>query len=183
MKLSEILVESKTLSEKPMGILKRAGLGLASKVSSKAAGKLASGSEANELHKDYNFYLGSSNQKATANSLLQFLKQEGHPIDVAQKAIATVPGVDQNPETPLPKNITDQVFTSIAQGKVSTGQVAPAQSKGSTQQPAATDLTATPSYAINNQVKDAVNKMSAKEKQELITHLKTTDKFNQLKFN
>jgi hypothetical protein len=182
MKLSEILVESKTLSEKPMGILKRAGLGLASKVSSKAAGKLASGSEANELHKDYNFYLGSSNQKATANSLLQFLKQEGHPIDVAQKAIATVPGVDQNPETPLPKNITDQVFTSIAQGKVSTGQVVPAVASTSTQQPA-TGSAATPGYAKLNQVKDAVKKMSDDEKRDLIKHLKATDTFNALKLN
>ena len=74
MRLSEIIVESSTITERPMGILKKAGLGLASKISSKAAGKLASGNEANELRKDYDFYLGSSNQKATANSLIQFLK-------------------------------------------------------------------------------------------------------------
>ena len=182
MKLSEILSESQTLSEKPMGIMKKAGLGLASKVSSKAAGKLASGSEANELHKDYNFYLGSSNQQSTANSLMQFLKQEGHPIDVAQKAIAGVPGINQNPETPLPKNITDQVFNSIAQGKVSTGQVAPAQSKGSTQQPASGGA-AIPGYAALPQVKDAVTKMDDAARQELIDHLKTIDKLrNKLVF-
>ena len=108
--------------------------------------------------------------------------QEGHPTAGAQKSIALVPGIKQNPSMPLPKNIIDQVFSSIAQSKVSSGQM-PAKQTTSTPKATPGQQPAVPGYAVNNQVKDAVNKMSAKEKQELITHLKTTDKFNQLKFN
>lgn len=179
MKLSEIISESDNILERPMGIIKKAGLGLASKFSSKAAGKLASGSEANELQKDYDFYLGSSNQKATAGSLMQFLKQEKHPTDAAQKAIAGVPGIKQNPSIPLPRNITDQVFNSIAQGKISTGQVTPAQSKGVAQAPVKGSAALSTPIGLS-QVTDAVNKMSNDEKRDLIKHLKTTDRFNQL---
>jgi len=182
MKLHEILTESYDLNEAPLGLLKKAGLGVASKFSSKAAGKLASGNEANEIRKDFDFYIGSSNQQPTAAALMQFLKQEGHPTAGAQKSIALVPGIKQNPAMPLPKNIIDQVFSSIAQSKVSTGQM-PAKPTASASKTTPVQQPAVPGYAINNQVKDAVNKMSAKEKQELITHLKTTDKFNQLKFN
>jgi hypothetical protein len=176
MRLTEIISESTTITERPMGILKKAGLGLASKVSSKAAGKLASGNEANELKKDFDFYLGSSNQKATANSLMQFLNQEGYSTDAAQKAIANIPGADQNPETPLPKNVIDQVFTSLGQSNVSTGKVTPTQATNSPQ----TNLNmpaATKSPNIN-QVKSAVEKMDNYEKRELIKHLKAVGALN-----
>jgi hypothetical protein len=180
MKISELLMENQDLDEAPMGIMKRAGLGLASKFSSKASGKLASGKESNELRKDFDFYLGSSNQKATAKSLMQFLNQEGHPTDTAQKSIAAVPGADQNPETPIPNNVINQIFTSIAQSNVSSGKVTPTQPTSLTQQPAA-GQTAIPNYARSSQVKDAVNKMSDDEKRDLIKHLKATDKFGALK--
>jgi hypothetical protein len=176
MKLSEIISESENITERPLGIMKKAGLGIASKFSSKAAGKLASGSEANELRKDYDFYLGSSNQTATADSLLKFLSQEGHSTDAAQKALANVPGVKQDPSTLIPKNIIDQVFTSIAQGQVSTGKVQPAA-------PAAAASSKPPAGAKarpTSQVTADLDKMSDDEKRAIIKHLKTTDRFNSL---
>ena len=90
MKLSEILTESQTLNEAPMGMLKRGALGLASKFSSKATGKLAAGNEANALRKDFDFWLGSTNQKASINTLRQFLKQEGHPTDSAEQILKSL---------------------------------------------------------------------------------------------
>lgn len=176
MKLSEIISESDNILERPMGIIKKAGLGIASKFSSKSAGKLASGSEANELRKDYDFYLGSSKQQATADSLLKFLGQEGHPTDAAQKTLATVPGVNQDPSTLIPKNIIDQVFSSIAQGQVSTGKVQPAATAAATSiKPSA----GTKSRSVQ-QVTADLDRMSDDEKRAIIKHLKTTDRFNQM---
>lgn len=175
MRLYEIISESDPITERPLGIMKKAGLGIASAFSSKAAGKLASGSEANELRKDYDFYLGSSNQQATSDSLLKFLGQEGHPTDTAQKTLASVPGVKQNPSTLIPKNIVDQVFTSIAQSQVSTGKVQPvAPAKTSVKQSAGTAAKLIP------QVTADLDKMSLADKQAVIKHLKTTDRFNEL---
>lgn len=175
MKLSEIIFESDPITERPLGIMKKAGLGIASKFSSNAAGKLAAGSEANELRKDYDFYLGSSNQQATADSLLKFLGQEGHSTDAAEKALANVPGVKQDPSTAVPKNIIDQVFTSIAQGQVSTGKVQPAAPAAATgKQPAGTAARSIP------QVTADLDQMSDNEKRTIVKHLKTTDRYNQL---
>lgn len=90
MKLSEILTESQNLNEAPMGMLKRGALGLASKFSSKASGKLAAGNEANALRKDFDFWLGSTNQKASVDTLRQFLNQEGHPTDSAEQILKSL---------------------------------------------------------------------------------------------
>jgi hypothetical protein len=171
MRLSEIIVESSTITERPMGILKKAGLGLASKISSKAAGKLASGNEANELRKDYDFYLGSSNQKATANSLIQFLKGEGHSTTAAQQEISKIPGADQDPNMPLPKNTIDQILSKLGSDRISKGQVAPVSSGSAGDQAQSKTQPAVAPTSLRD-LKNSVSKLDPADKQEIINMLK-----------
>jgi hypothetical protein len=179
MKLSEIISESTTITERPMGILKKAGLGLASKVSSKAAGKLASGSEANELRKDYDFWLGASGQKATASSLIQFLKGEGHSTAAAQQEISKIPGADQDPNMPLPKNTIDQILSKLGSDRISKGQVAPVSAGGTGAQSKTQPASAPTSL---RDLKNSVVKLEPDEQQEIINTLKQNDAYRRLKY-
>lgn len=120
MKLSEIIAESHELNEAPMGIIKKAGLGLASKFSSKAAGKLSLGSEANNLRKDFDFWLGRTNQKATVNTLRQFLKQEGHPTDTAEQILKSLEQSSSPSFTGTTATQTDAGATPTAKGATAT---------------------------------------------------------------
>lgn len=184
MKLTEILKESDNMVEAPLGMIKRAGLGLASKFSSKAAGRLATGNEANEIRKDYDFFLGSTNQKSTADTLMQFLQKEKYPVDFAQKAINQVPGIKQNPQIPLPKNVADQIFNNIAAGQTSNlGSKGTGQAAQPTTAPTATPAqAATPANIDIKQLKTTVSKMRRQDKQELIDYLKQNDRLKELKF-
>jgi hypothetical protein len=179
MKLSEILTESSIITERPMGIMKRAGLGLASKFSSKAAGELASGKEANELKKDYDFWLGSSGKTSTASSFTEFLKQSGNFNQDAQKKLASIPGVNQNPDAVIPKNVVDNILTSIAQQAVTTGKVTPQSSTSSggsnNKQSFLDKLAGTKSSASIDSVKSQVNKLSYTDRQKIIDYLKSTE--------
>jgi hypothetical protein len=87
MKVTEIF-ESQQLTEKPMGLLKTAGLGVASALGSQSSKeKLEVGGRANHLRQKFNTYLNTSGQQATADALLTFLKQVGYPTDAASKIV------------------------------------------------------------------------------------------------
>jgi hypothetical protein len=96
MKVTEIF-ESPQLTEKPMGLLKTAGLGVASALGSQSSKeKLEVGGRANYLRQKFNTYLNTSGQQATADALLTFLKQVGYPTDAASKIVKSTPaGKDQ----------------------------------------------------------------------------------------
>jgi len=97
MKVSE-LFESQQLNERPLGMFKQAGLGVASALGSKSAGdKLAVGDRANFLRQKYDRYLGTSGQQPTANSLIAFLKQSGYPTDAAERVVKATPAQTQQP--------------------------------------------------------------------------------------
>lgn len=86
MKVTEIF-ESQQLNEKPMGLLKGAALGWASKFSDAAGAKQEIGNRANFLRKKYTDYLSTNNQTATATSLIDFLNSVGYPTDAASKIV------------------------------------------------------------------------------------------------
>jgi len=87
MKITDILIERK-IDEAPVGMLKRAGLGIASKLGSdKAKGALDTAGMANGLKKAYNYYLGQTGQKPNSDSIVAFLQSNGLPTDAAEKAI------------------------------------------------------------------------------------------------
>jgi hypothetical protein len=197
MKLTELLTESDILNEKPMGFLKKTGLGLASKFSSRAAGKLATGKESNELKKDFDFYLGSTNQEPTTQSLMQFLNKEGLPTKKAQELISKIPGVGRKTNVALPKNVVDQIMTATVAGqnipanaqqpapvRQSSGAVGPSGTRN--QRQAATPAVQTQAPASNapnvKQLKSMVSSMSDRDKQELIDHLKKNDRYQKLRF-
>ena len=95
MKVTEIF-NSQQLNEKPMGLMKRAGLGVASALGRQSSGeKLEVGNRANFLRQKYNTYLNTSGQQATADSLLAFLKQVGYPTDAASKIVKAQPAQGQ----------------------------------------------------------------------------------------
>jgi len=110
MKVSEIF-EFQLLNERPLGMLKQAGLGIASALGSGAAeNKLAVGDRANFLRQKYDRYLGTSGQQPTADSLIAFLKQTGYPTDSAEKIARAAP--QQKPAdgqaTPAPQPAAQQ---------------------------------------------------------------------------
>jgi len=100
MKIQDILTESQQLTEKPMGFLKKAGLGIASKFSSTAAGKLDSGERANHLKKEYKKWLGGSGEKESVDSLINFLNLAGYPTDSAARILKVGSEVDDNKQQP-----------------------------------------------------------------------------------
>lgn len=114
MRINDIIVENRT-DEAPQGMLKRAGLGIASKFGSgTASGKLQTGELANALRKEYDTFVGKLSpkfgNKPTTDTLLAFLKQKGYPTGEVQKYIDQEmakmepktapqgPGSDQEPQ-------------------------------------------------------------------------------------
>lgn len=89
MKLYELLTENKKqVDEAPMGSLS----GLANKAmakigSAKAAGKVDTGTIANQLHKEFETYLGRTGREATKDAVLGFLKSKGYPTQGAATII------------------------------------------------------------------------------------------------
>lgn len=173
MKLNEIL------NEAPLGAIKKAGLGVASKFSSKASGKLAMGKEANEIKKDFNFFVGSSNQSPTARVLMNFLKQENHPTDSANNILKSeLPSDDA-----LSNAVIDQVLSAVAQDAFKSGKV---KSTSSSQKSNQNDQISTGKNKseISNfrEIQPTIDKLQIKDRQALIDYLKRADRFNELKF-
>lgn len=82
MNLTELLVESKTLTERPVGMLKGIGQNIAAKVlpgsyGAKAAGARDAGKVANQLYKEFFNFIGRTGDKPTNVSLAAFLKSVG----------------------------------------------------------------------------------------------------------
>jgi hypothetical protein len=93
MKYNEI-VATEEINEAPMGVLGQAGNWLGSKLTpiapgfgSKSTGKLNVGKLANQLHKEFNYYIGNSHQQPTAKVLLDFLKAKKLPTTDASKLV------------------------------------------------------------------------------------------------
>ena len=77
-----------SLTEAPMGALKTFGLTSLSKVSSTAAGKLQTGTMANQLYADFKSYLGQTGDQAEPENVIQFLQSKGIPTKGAEAIMA-----------------------------------------------------------------------------------------------
>jgi len=100
MKLYEILLEDKKqVQEAPMGMLNTLGNKAMSKLgNARATGKLSTGALANQLHKEFQQYLGKTGREATKDAVMGFLSSKGYPtqgaatiINTALKGAATAP--------------------------------------------------------------------------------------------
>jgi hypothetical protein len=86
MKFKDIISEQR-IQEAPMGLLKTVGNKALSKVSAKAAGKLETGTTANQLYSDFKKYLGKTGQEPSREVVLSFLQSKGLPTAGAEAAI------------------------------------------------------------------------------------------------
>lgn len=88
MKITDILSQRQQVDEAPVGMLKRAGLGIAAKLgSSTAKGAQSTATMANGLRKQFDFYLGQSGQKPNSDAIIAFLGANGFPTAGAEAAI------------------------------------------------------------------------------------------------
>jgi hypothetical protein len=97
MRVNEITTVRNRLDEAPMGMLAKAGRTVAAKLGHSASrGQLKTGEKANKLKKEYEIFLGELGEKASAENLLNFLKQQGFPTSDAQQVISNAgPSVAQ----------------------------------------------------------------------------------------
>jgi hypothetical protein len=104
MKLYEILLEDKKqVQEAPMGMLNTLGNKAMSKLgNARATGKLSTGSLANQLHKEFQTYLGKTGREATKDAVMGFLSSKGYPTQGAATIINTaLKGAANAPAGPL----------------------------------------------------------------------------------
>lgn len=89
MKLHELLTEGKKqVDEAPMGGLSSLANKAMSKMgSSKAAGKIDTGTVANQLRKEFDTYLGRTGREATKDAVIGFLQSKGYPTQGAAQII------------------------------------------------------------------------------------------------
>ena len=94
MKLKDIDKNHQEVNEAPMGHLDKLGNFIGSKVgavapglAAKSSGNLESGKLANQLHKEFNYYLGTSRQQPIGKVLIDFLKSKKLPTKNAQKIV------------------------------------------------------------------------------------------------
>ncbi len=112
MKINDILSQKQQIDEAPVGMLKRAGLGIASKLGSQTAkGALNTAAMANGLRKQFDYYLGQTSQKPNSDAIIAFLSANGFPTDGAQAAIkqaamaaGTMPAKDMRDTLGIGKN-------------------------------------------------------------------------------
>lgn len=104
MKLYEVLLEDKEkVQEAPMGMLKTLGNKAMSKLGSdRATGKLSTGTLANQLHKEFQTYLGKTGREATKDAVMGFLQSKGYPTQGAATIInQALKGASAAPTGPL----------------------------------------------------------------------------------
>lgn len=114
MNLTELLVESKPLNERPVGMLKGIGQSIAAKVlpgsyGAKAAGARDAGKVANQLYKEFFNFIGRTGDKPTNVSLAAFLKSVGVNDTIIGKYTGsnqTAPATTQAPAAPATKGRT-----------------------------------------------------------------------------
>jgi len=89
MKLYEVLLEDKKkVQEAPMGMLNTLGNKAMAKMgSARATGKLSTGALANQLHKEFQIYLGKTGREATKDAVMGFLSSKGYPTQGAATII------------------------------------------------------------------------------------------------
>jgi hypothetical protein len=104
MKLYEVLLEDKKkVQEAPMGMLNTLGNKAMSKLgNARATGKLSTGSLANQLHKEFQTYLGKTGREATKDAVMGFLSSKGYPTQGAATIInQALKGAGAAPSGPL----------------------------------------------------------------------------------
>jgi len=104
MKLYEVLLEDKKqVQEAPMGMLNTLGNKAMAKMgSARATGKLSTGGLANQLHKEFQTYLGKTGREATKDAVMGFLSSKGYPTQGAATIINTaLKGAANAPAGPL----------------------------------------------------------------------------------
>ena len=88
MRINDILIENKQITEAPLGMLSKLGHGVKSAFgSSKSKGVLATGNASNQLKKDYMAMLGSTGQEAESDNLIAFLQKAGYPVDRVKQTL------------------------------------------------------------------------------------------------
>jgi hypothetical protein len=88
MRINDILVENKQVTEAPLGMLSKLGHGVKSAFGSgKSKGVLATGNASNQLKQDYMAMLGSTGQEAEADNLIAFLQKAGYPVDRVKQTL------------------------------------------------------------------------------------------------
>lgn len=165
MKLNDVISEQRDIiSEIPAGGLRQAGKKIGSRVLNKLPGNAAKskaanlagqadlGDTANNLHKEFNTFLGTQGKKlphATGEDLRAFLKQKNHNTK------ATIPsGV-------LQKQQVDSILTTAAKEALAGQGGIPRQEpqqQGTTQQ----------TTVIPPELQDTINNLSAQERQQLL---------------
>ncbi len=129
MKIKDLL-QAKKINEGPVDLLKNLGLGLAASTSTfgdTATKSLVSGRRTKTVRQEFNNYLKASNQQATSDSLIKFLKAAGWPTDSAREIIAkaypqaaTQP-VDQTVNQPAGQASSDQSATQSSDQTTAAG--------------------------------------------------------------
>lgn len=119
MKVFEIISEN-NVNEKPMGMLKRAGLGVMSKLGSKTAkAKLDVGKDANQTKKDLSVWMAGSGikkGKLQPDQLKGFLRQKGLPTADVDRILGKsreAGGRDEN--EPLSNPEVDEILKKVTQ--------------------------------------------------------------------
>ena len=126
MKLYEVLLEDKKqVQEAPMGMLNTLGNKAMSKLgNARATGKLSTGALANQLHKEFQTYLGKTGREATKDAVMGFLSSKGYPTQGAATIINTaLKGAANAPAGPLAnmKSTARGVATSAKQALAKAG--------------------------------------------------------------
>ena len=118
MKINDVVVEA------PMGLVKRAGLGIKKMIpgsmGQKAQGQLDTGKVANDWKKQYSVYLGRINQKPSTENLAAFLKQLGLDDDLIRATVSEEVVIERE----LTRADVDKLILTVAQkaaGAPSTG--------------------------------------------------------------
>lgn len=149
MKINDVIVEA------PMGMLKRAGLGIKKMVPGsaghKAQGQLDTGKVANEWKKQYSVYLGRINQQPSTENLAAFLKQLGLDDDIVKGTVSETMFI----ERALTKPEVDKLLLTAAQkaasGTAPSSTVEPdSAATGTASSTASPDNAAAPAAAKSN---------------------------------
>lgn len=122
----DLLIES-TITEAPVGILKRGALKVASKLGSqKAAGQEVTATIANQLKKDYSRYLGLTGYEPDKESIEAFLNSKGLSADSLDAAISSATdGGDWRIDTGARTTATNQKVEPVVDIGSATGEVPP----------------------------------------------------------
>ena len=105
MKINEFAIVDPKVDEAPQGFLKRAGLGIASKLPGsfghRATGKLQTGKMANQIKQAFMTHLGASGREANAEELIKFLKLNKYPTQGVEKMAKDMANKDKFQKGPM----------------------------------------------------------------------------------